>query len=283
MPGRRDLLVETFPRGGKHFLVAYCFEGRNAHQTLGMLLTRRLERARLKPLGFVANEYALAVWGLSDLGLRVSRGELFAIMVPGMASIAGTVLFLYLQTAVVIWATVALRPWVWPLSFLLMGRTFAQSLSLMHEAAHRLHRPLRVADRLGPTRIGPFRERRDRTRHLVERLGRGNLHGPRGAAARNQRDSGRGQGVYDARRRGTVSDRTQRRDGEAASRQRQRVWRRHRPSATLRLVRCHRGSACFGVLPNLYHPRRRATGRTAICARTVGTSNCRESVWLEET
>ncbi len=61
--GPRELLVETFPRADKHYLVCYPFEGRLAHQTLGMLLTRRLERARLRPLGFVANEYALAVWG----------------------------------------------------------------------------------------------------------------------------------------------------------------------------------------------------------------------------
>ena len=58
------------------YLVCYPFEGRLAHQTLGMLLTRRLERARLKPLGFVANEYALAVWGLGDVALRIERGEL---------------------------------------------------------------------------------------------------------------------------------------------------------------------------------------------------------------
>ena len=45
MPGRNDLLVETFPRGDRWYLVAYCFEGRNAHQTLGMLLTQRMERA----------------------------------------------------------------------------------------------------------------------------------------------------------------------------------------------------------------------------------------------
>lgn len=76
MPGRHDLLVETFPRAAKHFLVCYPFEGRLAHQTLGMLLTRRLERLRCHPLGFVANEYALAVWGLGDLGLRIARGEL---------------------------------------------------------------------------------------------------------------------------------------------------------------------------------------------------------------
>jgi len=67
LPKRDELLVETFPRGRRHYLVAYPFEGRLAHQTLGMLLTRRLERMRLKPMGFVASDYALAVWGLSDL------------------------------------------------------------------------------------------------------------------------------------------------------------------------------------------------------------------------
>ncbi len=76
VPGKRELLVETFPRAGKHYLICYPFEGRLAHVTLGMLLTRRLERAGLKPLGFVANEYALAVWGLGDIGLRIERGEL---------------------------------------------------------------------------------------------------------------------------------------------------------------------------------------------------------------
>ena len=73
VPGPRDLLVETFPRGGRHYLVCYPFEGRLAHQTLGMLLTRRLERARLRPFGFVANDYGLAVWGLGDVSERVAR------------------------------------------------------------------------------------------------------------------------------------------------------------------------------------------------------------------
>jgi ATP-dependent Lhr-like helicase len=76
VPGRRELLVETFPRADKYYLVCYPFEGRLAHQTLGMLLTRRLERARLRPLGFVANEYALAVWGLGDVARRIAGGEL---------------------------------------------------------------------------------------------------------------------------------------------------------------------------------------------------------------
>ncbi len=76
LPAAGDLLVETFPRAAKYYLVCYPFEGRLAHQTLGMLLTRRLERARLRPLGFVANEYALAVWGLGDVALHVRRGDL---------------------------------------------------------------------------------------------------------------------------------------------------------------------------------------------------------------
>lgn len=58
-----ELLVETFPRGGRQFLVAYPMAGRNAHQTLGMLLTRRMERLGLAPLGFVASDYCIAVWG----------------------------------------------------------------------------------------------------------------------------------------------------------------------------------------------------------------------------
>jgi ATP-dependent Lhr-like helicase len=62
LPSADSLLVETFARGSKEFLVAYPFEGRNVHQTLGMLLTRRMERAGLAPLGFVATDYVLAVW-----------------------------------------------------------------------------------------------------------------------------------------------------------------------------------------------------------------------------
>ena len=74
LPESGQLLVETFPRGSKEYLVCYPFEGRLAHQTLGMLITRRLERLRLRPLGFVANEYALAIWGLRDMsGVDMNR------------------------------------------------------------------------------------------------------------------------------------------------------------------------------------------------------------------
>jgi ATP-dependent Lhr-like helicase len=76
LPGQRELLVETFPRADKHYLIAYPFEGRLAHQTLGMLLTRRLERMKARPLGFVATDYALGVWCLRDLSTMIRRGEL---------------------------------------------------------------------------------------------------------------------------------------------------------------------------------------------------------------
>ncbi len=66
MPGRSDLLIETFPRGDRWYLVAYCFEGRNAHQTLGMLITKRMERFGMQPLGFVATDYVMATWSATE-------------------------------------------------------------------------------------------------------------------------------------------------------------------------------------------------------------------------
>jgi ATP-dependent Lhr-like helicase len=62
LPEKDGLLIETFPRGGRWFLVAYCFEGRLAHQTLGMLVTKRMERAGYGPLGYLATDYVLAAW-----------------------------------------------------------------------------------------------------------------------------------------------------------------------------------------------------------------------------
>ena len=64
LPQPGELLVETFPHEGNHYLVAYPFEGWNAHQSLGMLITKRMERAGLQPVGFVASDYALAIWSL---------------------------------------------------------------------------------------------------------------------------------------------------------------------------------------------------------------------------
>ncbi|MEZ5774816.1 MAG: ligase-associated DNA damage response DEXH box helicase [Hyphomicrobiaceae bacterium] len=74
IPRPDEMLVETFPRGTRHYLVCYPFEGRLAHQTLGMLLTRRLERLGAHPLGFVATEYSLALWCLRDLSAMTAAG-----------------------------------------------------------------------------------------------------------------------------------------------------------------------------------------------------------------
>jgi len=62
LPPRDGLLIETFVRGGKWFLMAYCFEGRLAHQTLGMLVTKRMERLGMGPLGYVGTDYVLTCW-----------------------------------------------------------------------------------------------------------------------------------------------------------------------------------------------------------------------------
>lgn len=67
LPQPDQLLVETFPREGVHYMCIYSFEGWNAHQSLGMLLTKRMEAAGLKPMGFVANDYALAVYSLEPV------------------------------------------------------------------------------------------------------------------------------------------------------------------------------------------------------------------------
>ena len=76
IPSPRQMLIETFPRAQRYYMVCYPFEGRLAHQTLGMLLTRRLERLGAQPMGFVASEYALVVWCLRDLSLMISAGRL---------------------------------------------------------------------------------------------------------------------------------------------------------------------------------------------------------------
>ncbi|MBA3812130.1 MAG: ligase-associated DNA damage response DEXH box helicase [Caulobacteraceae bacterium] len=77
IPATDEMLLETFPRGHRQFLVCYPFEGRLAHTTLAMLLTRRLERLGVGPLGFVCNDYALAVWALKPMD-SLDMAELFA-------------------------------------------------------------------------------------------------------------------------------------------------------------------------------------------------------------
>ena len=67
LPSRDRVLVESFPHDGLAHTCFYGFAGRNAHQTLGLLLTRRMETAGLDPLGFVATDYATLIWGLDEV------------------------------------------------------------------------------------------------------------------------------------------------------------------------------------------------------------------------
>jgi len=67
LPGEDDVLVETFQRDDCWYMVVYGFAGHPAHQTLGMLITQRMERAGLNPLGFVASDYAMACWSLEPV------------------------------------------------------------------------------------------------------------------------------------------------------------------------------------------------------------------------
>jgi len=67
LPRPGQLLVETFPRENRNYMVAYSFEGWNAHQSLGMLITRRMETLGLKPMGFVASDYAFACHSLEPV------------------------------------------------------------------------------------------------------------------------------------------------------------------------------------------------------------------------
>jgi ATP-dependent Lhr-like helicase len=67
LPERGRLLIESFPHDGRAHLCVYGFAGRNGQQTLGLLLTKRLEELGLNPLGFVASDYATLIWGLDPL------------------------------------------------------------------------------------------------------------------------------------------------------------------------------------------------------------------------
>lgn len=67
LPSHDRVLVESFPHDGLAHTCFYGFAGRNAQQTLGLLLTRRMETTGLNPLGFVATDYATLIWGLGEV------------------------------------------------------------------------------------------------------------------------------------------------------------------------------------------------------------------------
>ena len=61
LPGREYFLIESFPRQKLFYTVFYTFEGRRANQTLGMLISRRMERFNLHPITFTVTDYGLAI------------------------------------------------------------------------------------------------------------------------------------------------------------------------------------------------------------------------------
>ena len=67
LPAPDRLLCESFPQDGREHLVVHGFAGRNAQQTLGLLLTKRLEETGHAPLGFVATDAATLIWGLEPV------------------------------------------------------------------------------------------------------------------------------------------------------------------------------------------------------------------------
>ncbi|MCC2601072.1 ligase-associated DNA damage response DEXH box helicase [Sphingopyxis yananensis] len=64
LPKAKQLLCEAFRYKKREHLVIYGFAGKNAHQTLGILLTHRMEEAGLAPLGFLAVDHALLLTSL---------------------------------------------------------------------------------------------------------------------------------------------------------------------------------------------------------------------------
>ncbi|WP_420472153.1 ligase-associated DNA damage response DEXH box helicase [Brevundimonas sp. FT23042] len=80
IPRAGEMLVETFPRGSRHFMVCYPFEGRLAHTTLAMLITKRLDRLNIGPLGFVVTDYSLAIWSIRSM----DQIDLDALFEPDM-------------------------------------------------------------------------------------------------------------------------------------------------------------------------------------------------------
>ena len=67
LPEAERILVESMSFDGRHYTCVYGFAGRNAQQTLGLLLTQRMEQLGLHPMGFVATDYATLFWGLDPV------------------------------------------------------------------------------------------------------------------------------------------------------------------------------------------------------------------------
>ena len=72
MPGPDNLLVESFPHAKRHYTVYYTFTGWNANQSLGMLITKRMEERGLMP-GGLRRQRLLARGVGPEAGRRIRR------------------------------------------------------------------------------------------------------------------------------------------------------------------------------------------------------------------
>jgi ATP-dependent Lhr-like helicase len=67
IPQQHKVLIEQFAFRKSEFVLFYTFEGRKANQTLGMLITRRMEKLGLQPLSFSITDYGLSISSLKKL------------------------------------------------------------------------------------------------------------------------------------------------------------------------------------------------------------------------
>lgn len=67
VPTPNKVLIEQFPFRQSQYTLFYTFDGRKAHQTLGMLLTRRMEKLGLKPLSFSITDYGLSICSVEPI------------------------------------------------------------------------------------------------------------------------------------------------------------------------------------------------------------------------
>jgi len=78
LPSPGQLLVEQFPFRQTHYTLFYTFDGRKANQTLGMLITRRMEKMGIKPLSFSVTDYGLSISAVN----RISEAQLTTLFQP---------------------------------------------------------------------------------------------------------------------------------------------------------------------------------------------------------
>ena len=64
LPNESGVLVESFFDRGLNVIVVHSFEGRKVNMALGLLMTRRMERQRIKPVSYSITDYALTITSL---------------------------------------------------------------------------------------------------------------------------------------------------------------------------------------------------------------------------